>query len=207
MPCAREHAISYKTNGNCVVESCENGYHPNGQFCEEDVVVCEAPNAIAATQKWNNLKNAYEECLVTKCEDGYHLLANACQADTQMCELEHGIGVREWNHLDGVWGECVATHCDPGYTNDRYLTNENWTQCGRCNNMYAANGDLAVSSYVQECEIAACMYQGQKYTLTNNECEFICPTITEADDETGTQFWSEKDKKCIRTCNTGYMPW
>ena len=203
-PCAREHAISYKKDGNCVVESCANGYHPNGQQCEDNIVECSAPNAVAAKQTWDATLKAFGACMITECEEGYHLGANTCQVDEQVCELEHGIGVREWNHKTNTWGECVATKCEPGYTNDPSLTNELWKQCGRCNNMYSANGELAVSSYVQGCEIAACMYQGELYTLENNECRLICDTYS---DETGSRRWNASRKKCERTCEPGYTSW
>ena len=203
-PCAREHAISYKQGGNCVVESCANGYHPNGQQCEGDVVECSAPNAVAAKQTWDANKNAFGACMITECEEGYHLGTNTCQVDEQVCELEHGVGVREWNHKTNTWGECIATKCEPGYTNDPSLTNELWKQCGRCNNMYSANGELAVSSYVQGCEIAACLYQGELYALENNECRLICDTYS---DETGSRRWNASRKKCERTCEPGYTSW
>ena len=207
IPCAREYAISYKENGNCVVESCENGYHPNGQYCQENITKCTVPNAVAATQTWNIAKNAYDECIITECADGYHLTANTCQSDEQVCELPHGIGVRTWNHSKNEWGDCIATKCEPGYTMDSSLTNEYWEQCGRCNNMYAENGELAVSGYVDGCEIAACMYQGEKYALVNNECLFICRDISVADDGTGSQHWDDDTKKCVRECQPGYMQW
>ncbi len=203
-PCARENAISYKQGGNCVIESCVSGFHPNGQVCEANVIECSAPNAIASTQKWDSNKNAFGECIITECADGYHLGSNACQANEQVCELEHGIGVREWNHNTNKWGECVATECDPGYTNDSSLTNEGWKQCGRCNNMYSANGELAVSSYVKGCEIASCMYQGELYNLENNECRLICDTYS---DETGSRKWNASRKKCEHTCAPGYVTW
>ncbi len=203
-PCAREHAITYKQSGNCVVESCTNGYHPNGTQCESDTIECAAPNAVAALQKWDAKQNAFGACIITQCADGYHIGANACQPDVQACELENGIGVREWNHDSNSWDECVATKCNPGYTNDPSLTSELGKQCGRCDNMYSANGDLAASSYVRECEIAACMYQGEKYTLENNECRLICDTYT---DETGTRRWNESRKKCERMCEPGYTNW
>ena len=203
-PCARENAISYKQGGNCVIESCVSGFHPNGQVCEANVIECSAPNAIASTQKWDSNKNAFGECIITECADGYHLGSNACQANEQVCELEHGIGVREWNHNTNKWGECVATECEPGYTNDSSLTNEGWKQCGRCNNMYSANGELAVSSYVKGCEIASCMYQGELYNLENNECRLICDTYS---DETGSRKWNASRKKCEHTCAPGYVTW
>ena len=203
-PCAREHAISYKKEGNCVVESCASGYHPNGQQCEDDVIECSAPNAVSAKQTWDTTRNAFGTCMITECEAGYHLGANTCQVDEQVCELEHGVGVREWNHKTNTWGECIATKCEPGYTNDPSLTNELWKQCGRCNNMYSANGELAASSYVQGCEIAACMYQGELYTLENNECRLICDTYS---DETGSRRWNASRKKCERTCEPGYTSW
>ena len=203
--CARENALSYKKDGgNCVVESCVSGFHPNGQACEVDTVECSVPNAVAATRVWDASKQAFGECVITECEEGYHLGANTCQADEQVCELEHGIGIREWNHKKNTWGDCIATKCDPGYTNDRSQTNELWKQCGRCNNMYSAGGELAASSYVDGCEIATCMYEGELYTLENNECVLICDTYS---DETGSRRWNASRKKCERTCEPGYMSW
>ena len=204
-PCARENAVSYKKDaGNCIVESCVSGFHPNGQACEANTVECSAPNAKAAAQVWDSTKNAFGECAIVECNDGYHLGANACQLDEQVCDLEHGVGLREWNHKTNTWGDCVATKCDPGYTNDRSLTNELWKQCGRCNNMYSAGGDLAASSYIDGCEIASCMYEGELYTLENNECLLICD---EYSDETGSRRWNASRKKCEHTCTPGYMPW
>ena len=204
-PCARENALGYKQGaGNCIVESCVNGYHPNGQSCEANIVECSVPNAISAERVWDANKQAFGECVITECEDGYHLGANTCQADEQVCEVEHGIGIREWNHKTGKWGDCIATKCDPGYTNERGLTNELWKQCGRCNNMYSAGGELAASSYVDGCEIASCMYEGELYTLENNECVLICDTYS---DETGARKWNASRKKCERTCSPGYMSW
>ena len=203
--CARENAISYKQNGgNCVVESCVSGFHPNGQSCEINVAECSAPNALSAKREWNATKQSFGECIVTECAEGYHLGANVCQSDEQVCELEHGVGVREWNHKAKKWGDCVATKCDPGYTSDPGQTNELWKQCGRCNNMYSAGGELAASSYVDGCEIASCMYDGELYTLENNECVLICDTYS---DETGSRKWNASRKKCERTCSPGYMSW
>ncbi len=203
-PCNRDKALTYKKEGNCVVETCEIGYHPNGQQCEFDIVECTAPNAEQAQQVWNKDKNAFSECLIMECAEGYHLAENVCQLDEQTCEVEHGIGLRRWNHTAKAWGECIATECDPGYTNDSRLTNDLSGQCGPCNNMYGAFGERVASSYIRECEIASCMYEGERFHLENNECILICE---EREDETGTQYWDASRKKCIRTCEAGYMSW
>ena len=206
-PCNRPFAISYNVNGNCVIDSCATGYFPNGQVCQYGVADCVAPNAVAATHTWNPDKNAFGECIITQCADGYHLAENTCQPDEQVCDVPNGTGIRYWNHRTNNWDDCVATRCNPGYTMDPSQTTERWAQCGRCSNAYGTNGEIAVSTFVQECEIAACMYQGEKYTLEYNECVFICPTITADNDDTGTQYWDEKNKKCVRACQNGYMPW
>ena len=203
-PCNRENAITYKEGGNCVVESCVIGYHPYGQGCEADVKTCSAPNAVSAEQTWNTGLNAFGVCMITECEDGYHLAENVCQLDEQVCELAHGIGVREWNHKTNNWGKCVATKCDPGYTNDPSMTNQLWQECGECANKYAVGGELAASSYVQECEIASCMYQGELYNLENNECVQVCTTYS---DETGSRRWNPSTKKCEHDCADGYVMW
>ena len=201
-PCVRDGALTFKPGGNCLVASCRIGLHPNEQRCEPDVVQCNAENAKSATQTWNAEKQAYGECVITECEAGYHVSANMCQEDVQECVVEHGVGVRKWNHRTNSWDECIATKCDAGYTNDSRLTNEGWQQCGRCNNMYSADGELAASSYAQGCEIASCMYQGQLYTLENNECIRICDTYS---DETGSRYWNGKE--CVHECTPGYMEW
>ena len=88
--------------------------------------------------------------------------------------------------------------CDPGYE-----PNSDYTACVECSNR-RVNGEIAVSGYIYECEIAACMYQGQKYALQMNECVPICENES---DDTGTKVWDERTKKCIRTCNPGYKMW
>ena len=134
--------------------------------------------------------------------DGYHISANACVPNDQECEIENGTGIMTWNEKTQKWGDCVVTSCLQGYTNDPSETNEVWKQCGRCSNMYAVNGEIAVSGYVKGCEIASCMYQDEKYILENNECRPICDTQS---DETGSRYWD--GKKCVHECNAGYLQW
>ena len=110
--------------------------------------------------------------------------------------MPNGVGVRYWNGT--TWDACLATSCNAGYTldvNDR---------CVECYNKYAENGDRAVSSYVRGCEIASCMYQGEKYNLVNGECVPIC---LPDEDETGSKRWNPDTEKCEDTCSDGYMPW
>jgi len=100
----------------------------------------------------------------------------------------------------------VATSCDPGYTTDPAETNERTKPCGQCKNKFSVLGEVAVSSYVRECEIASCLYQGELYNLDNNECVPICD-INGYEDETGTMKWNKVTKKCERTCKSGYSMW
>ena len=204
--CNRDHALSYKNTGNCMVETCEPGWHPYGQNCEGDITECDAPNALRAEKQWDYKKNAYGICLIKECEDGFHISSNACVRDIQECTVEHGTGVKEWNHTTGTWGECVATYCDPGWTNDPYETNEPTKQCGHCKNKFGVKGELAASSYSRGCTISACMYQGEMYNLENNECNPICD-VNGYEDETGTMKWNPATKKCERTCKEGYVMW
>ena len=167
--------------------------------CVPDVKECDAPNAATATRTWNASIGAYGECVIESCIGGYHLAANACVFD--VCLVEHGHGEYE-NVYDKetnryVW-KCVITKCDPGYELNRAST-----ACVECYNR-RVNGEIAVSSYVSECEIAACMYQGQKYALVGNECQLICENKT---DETGRMVWDNSKKQCVRTCNVGYKMW
>lgn len=205
-PCDRENALSYKPQGNCMVASCVTGYHPNGQKCDENVRECPAPNATLAQQTWDFSKNAFSTCTIVECESGYHIASNACVLDERECVVENGIGTQEWNSASNSWGECIATQCDPGYTNDPYETNERTKQCGQCKNKFSVLGEQAASTYIQGCEIASCMYQGELYNLENNECVPIC-SIEQREDETGTMKWDPSRKKCVRTCKEGYTSW
>ena len=206
VPCDREYALSYKDGGACQVAECVLGYHPNGDKCEVNIQECSAPNAISAERTWDFEKNAFGSCMIKECEYGYHLASNACVSDMQPCNVENGSGFKEWDSDINDWGECVATMCNPGYTNDPAETNERTKQCGECKNRYSVLGKLAASSYVQGCEIASCLYQGELYNLENNECVPICPTEL-YEDETGSMVWDEGRKKCVRTCNEGYTMW
>lgn len=200
--CERFGALEYENHGNCLVKTCVDGMHPNGQQCEINVMECTMPNALGAQQEWNPIKNAFGPCTITECDAGFHIESNHCVPDEQPCELSHGIGVHEWDYTNNKWGECVAVSCDPGYSNDPSETNEPSAQCGRCKNMFSKDGELAVSSYAQGCEIASCMYQGEIYALEGGECVPICETRS---DETGSQYRS--GGSCIRTCSEGYTAW
>lgn len=202
-PCNRDHALEYDmNNGNCNVKSCEIGYHPYGQSCEQDVRECSAPNAISAQQHWDKTKKAFGACTVMECESGFHIAANACVSDVQPCTVDNGTGTKEWNHDTNAWNACVATSCNPGYTNDPSETNDANVECGRCANMFGVGGERAASSYVRGCEIASCMYQGEIYNLEDNECKPIC---TEDSDDTGSR--RRVGNKCVSTCNAGYTAW
>ena len=51
---------------------------------------------------------------------------------------------------------------------------------------------------------ASKIYQGEKYILENNECVPICES---AQDETGRREWDENSKRCVHTCNDGWIAW
>ncbi len=204
VPCTRDHAIAFKDALGCKVDTCEQDYHPDDEICAPDTILCSAPHAQTAVQEWDNNKKLYSKCMILECVPDWHVESNACVPDEESCENANGTGVREWNHQTNSWGECIATRCDPGYTNDSSQTNEAWNQCGRCNNAYSAGGELAASSYVNECEIASCLYQGELYTLENNECRLICD---EYSDETGRRYWDSSRKKCVHDCAAGYANW
>ena len=208
VPCARDYALTYEPEGNCRVATCELGYHPNGDQCENNIRQCNITNAIYAEQEWDFKRGAFGACIVKECDYGYHIASNACVTDTQPCVVENGTGYQEWDARAGKWGECVATYCEPGYTNDPSESNEPTKQCGECRNKYSVLGQQAVaaSTYIQGCEIGACLYQGELYNLENNECVPICP-MEEYEDETGTMIWDDSRKKCVRTCKEGYTMW
>ena len=205
-PCNREHALSYAADGNCVIASCEIGYHVEDGKCVADTRECTAPNASIAHQSWDYKLGSYSTCVIEECADGYHVASNACVSDIQVCDIENGVGAMEWNHSAHTWGNCIATSCNAGYTTDPSQTNERWKQCGECKNKFSVRGELAVSTYVRECEIASCLYQGEMYNLENNECVPICD-VNGYEDETGTMKWNSVTHKCERHCKSGYRMW
>ena len=206
-PCNRENALSYETEGTCMVSACAIGYHPKADQCESDILECtpQAPNSTYAEQKWNGTLGAYETCIIKTCEEDYHLASNACVANEQVCTVANGVGVKTWNADRKDWDPCEATSCAPGYTNDPSEKNNASEQCSECRNKFSILGEVAASGYITGCEIATCMYQGEKYNLENNECVPICDRPYS--DETGSVMWNDMLKKCVRTCNPGYMSW
>ena len=184
----------------CFVDpnSCAEDEHIEHGVCTPNVKACSVPDApgTGAVRIWNPAIGTYGPCIVNECNNGYHVSGNACVKNTEACTVEHGHGDRQWTGT--AWGACGNVICDPGYE-----PNSGYTACVECYNR-RVNGEVAVSGYIYECEIAACMYQGQKYALQNNECVPICEN---ASDETGTKVWDERTKKCIRTCNPGYKMW
>ena len=203
--CNRDYALGYADSGNCIVTACVTGYHPDGQQCSPDIVECSAPNAVYAERRWDTDLGAFSECVIMECESGYHVEANACQPDLGTCELPHGIGEREWDADLSVWGPCIPTECDPGYTTDSSQSNAltSANQCGECKNAYGPYGERVVSSYVRECEIATCMYQGEIFALMGDRCELIC----QGEDETGRRVWNKTTNKCDHYCEDGYTRW
>ncbi len=204
--CAYEpRALTYLPDTNCMVDLCEPGYHAEGRYCIYNVRECEAPHATDARREWNKRLNGYGSCIIHECEDGYHIESNACVQDMMACEIENGTGIKTWDADNNAWGECSAAACAPGYTDDPSLTDEKDKRCGRCKNAFDEDNEIAASSYVRECEIASCMYQGEKYALEDNQCVLICEDGR--DDETGTMHWNASRGKCERTCKAGFTMW
>jgi uncharacterized repeat protein (TIGR02543 family) len=183
------------------IESCPYGLtSPAGAIssidCHAEPKSCAIDFATQAYSYYDHNTQMYGKCEVEECQGGYHIELNACVSDNQPCETENGTGIKTWNEMTEQYDVCVPETCNPGYTN-------NGEQCVPCDNMYS-DGELAVSSYVNECEIAACMYQGEKYILENNECRLICDT---QNDQTGHRRWDESSKRCVHECEPGYITW
>ena len=202
--CDRENALTYHETGNCLVKTCAYGYHPIDDQCLGDIADCisDDDKAVSAQRAWDFNTNAFGECIITECEYGYHIENNKCLLDERSCEVPNGVGEQVYDEKYHKWGDCVATKCNRGYTTDHTLTNERWEQCGRCNNMYGAGGELVVKSYSEECTIELCYDQGEKYILENNECRLIC---ADRSDDTGIQYWD--NGRCVQKCNPGYIKW
>lgn len=92
------------------------------------------------------------------------------------------------------YGICTPIECDYDYHIEDGQCLPDEKQC-----------ELAHGSGHQECEIATCMYQGQKYILTaDNECMSVCENLS---DETGEMWWNNATKTCKRVCAPGYKQW
>ena len=179
---------------NTACDACAPGQHAENGQCVDDTIECTLPNATYATRTWNQSSGAYGPCIVETCESDYHVVSNTCVKDTRECALENGYGTQHWTGT--TWDKCVAETCNSGFE----IVGDN---CEECSNR-RLDGVVVVSSYANGCEIASCMYHGQKYVLENNECVPICETKS---DETGSMAWNESRKKCVRTCNPGYKMW
>ena len=204
--CNRTGATAYDPNGNCQVIKCIAGMRPDGDICVPGSEECKITNALVAEMVWDETSGDYGKCIVKECVSGYHIASNQCVPDTRTCDVENGSGFQEWNYDTNTWNECIVTSCEPGYTNDRFESDTPNKPCGRCRNAYDKEGNIAVSTYVHECEIGACMYQGELYALENNECVQICPFESTSDD-TGSMIWNPRTQKCERKCNEGYSQW
>lgn len=193
------------TIDECFLYHCDEGYHIEHGECVDDVKTCVVPNAPNATggkRVWNDELKAYGPCITVECDYGYHISGNACVKDNETCTVPNGHGEHTWDGSTNQWGTCYVTNCDPGYY-------ESGNECVECENR-RVNDEVAVSGYIYGCEIATCMYQGQKYALQMNECVPICTADRFNEDPnnpTGTIRWDDNTKRCIRTCNPGYKMW
>ena len=204
--CSIANAASYAPGNNCVAATCVAGYHVDGGQCVNSTKSCTMANAVSATQTWDG--GAWGACVPTACEYGYHISVDKkCIKDSQACAIENGTGAQDWNDATDSWDACYVVGCNPGFTGDPALSSEPAKPCGACSNRYSILNEIAVSSYITECEIAACMYQGELYTLDNNECVPICEPGAGRSDETGMTTWNPSTKKCDISCNAGYMKW
>ncbi|MFQ6730245.1 MAG: InlB B-repeat-containing protein, partial [Alphaproteobacteria bacterium] len=184
------------TERKCPEGSSAPAGSSNLKQCTAGPKECTAYFAIRAYHYWDYDKSTYGKCIIEECEYGYHIEANACIPDEQPCDVLNGTGIKTWNDTTKKYDDCIATTCKPGYQ-------INSERCVPCDNMYV-NDEIAVSTYAHECEIATCLYQGEKYILENNECVPICES---AQDETGRREWDENSKRCVHTCNDGWIAW
>ena len=208
--CKIENATKYKENGllECEVEECSKGYHPTTEGCESDIRECKYTGDSQINKSYQHYINgSWGFCKIEDCNNGYHLEENVCIEDTKDCTIENGRGTKTYDKIKKVWGKCRITSCDPGYTSDiRKKNGGNIDECGICSNRYGIDGEEAVSSYINECDIASCMYQGSKYKLSKNKdrCEPVCQ---EGEDDTGSVIWNAISGSCEITCKDGYISW
>lgn len=216
--CNRENAMSYRAGGNCIIDACVDGYHPDDlrKNCVANTESCIIANAVVAEKIWDPINGTMGACTPIECEYGYHIDGNLCVSDFADCKIDNGTGQMEWDAVHNRWGECMVAKCMPGYTDDPYESNEPTKKCGECRNKFGVTfrnkfgklENIAVASYKNGCEIESCMYQGELYNLDGDVCVPICD-IDGYSDETGEMKWNPETLKCERTCykDKGYISW
>ena len=204
--CKIAHAVRYSSNNKieCEVEECEEGYHVSIKGCEINKKECEIEG-----NKGNKYykEGIWGECELETCKEGYHIEEGKCVNNKRSCDIENGIGEEEYDIKNKTWKGCKVIRCDPGYTKDIYKKNGGEiNECGECKNRYERNGEVAVISYIQECEIGSCKGEGSLYRLNNkrDRCEIIC---IEGEDETGIIRWDSENDRCDIECKEGYTLW
>ena len=207
-PCSRdENALTYESTGNCIVALCKTpDLHPEGYKCVPNVKSCteSIPHAEEAVSEWVSTLKSFGACKVTECANGYHIESNTCVPNERTCDIANGNGRQTWDTNMNRWEPCEVVSCDPGYTDDEDEKIGN-TPCGVCKNKFGLGGEQAVSSYVRGCEVASCMYQGEKYALEDGVCKAICE---DSEDALGNKKrWNPRTRKCDITCAPGYIPW
>jgi uncharacterized repeat protein (TIGR02543 family) len=207
VPCSLPGALDYSlaANGECVIAACAAGHHldKDKNECAPNTRECSIEKG-EGVQSWTN--KSWGGCVVSDCDSDYHIENNMCVENTLPCAIDNGRGVKKWigSAANGHWSDCEAELCNAGYTSDRALTNDWTVPCGRCNNYYGYDGSPAVGSYSSECNIAVCLYQGEKYVLEGDECVPICEN---REDDTGIMKFNSGTNKCERNCEDGYVSW
>jgi len=218
--------------GTCVCR--DNNYHPCGyqgreccanvQACQPlefecipilGVRTCHDYNALDGERRFNHITGEFGACIPTDCVSEFHVNGEFCVPSVQDCDIytggiRTGRGQETW---DGRrWGECIATHCNPGWTNERWLTNDHTSQCGRCRNAFGVFGEDINPTFdanlPMQCVITACPDQDQLYNLDTgrNECIPIC-AVDGTSDETGTMSWNPITRRCEIICADGFTHW
>ena len=170
--CNLPHATPVCSSGNCVVESCDNGYKDcvvNDPGCEThsdiDMNNCGNCNSICTLPHATSLCTA-GICSILSCDIGWdncdQIQANGCETqvtnatDCGMC----GNTCSFINTvLDCSTGICTFVKCDDGYANcDSFIGCEidirnDTNHCGLCNNTCDS-----VLNYTQSCANSVCQF-------------------------------------------------
>ena len=193
---------------DCLVNSCESGFHMENNACEPNTRDCSIEAGVGK-QNWSGA--GWGQCIASSCFTGFHLEGNACPSNRRSCLIENGEGEQTWS--DGTWSACVATDCDLDFhlDEDVCLSNvrscmidngegeqswldDSWGACivSSCNAGYVEDAGECVSE-LRGCETAAFIGVQHRSGGVWGPCEKIAGQLVHMDPSTfaGGQTWND----------------
>jgi len=90
--CPITNGVGALVGGVCTVQSCNSGYHQEGNTCVSNTRACTVPNG-TGTETWNG--SSWGACVVTSCNSGYEVSGSSCIASLPSISSFYGDRVRK----------------------------------------------------------------------------------------------------------------